>query len=67
MCNLLAFALGGLVAGVFAGFGRPVLKQTVKGGIAAKRRMEAAGQRVRGEFDNIVADARAEMDEGEEL
>ena len=66
MCNLLAFALGGLFAGVVSGFGRPVLKQTVKGGIAVKRKAEQVGHRVKGEFDSLVADAKADMEEGEE-
>jgi hypothetical protein len=65
MCNVIAFALGGVVVGFVKGFGRPVLKQTVKGGIAAKRRAEQVGQKVRGEIDNLVADARAELDDNE--
>ena len=66
MCNLFAFVFGGLFAGVVSGFGRPVLKGTVKGGIAMKRKAERAGRRVKSELDDLVADARAEMDEGEE-
>jgi len=66
MCNILAFALGGLFAGVLSGFGRPVLKQTVKGGIAVKRKAEEVGHKVKGEFNSLVADAKSELDESEE-
>ena len=62
MCNLIAFVLGGLFTGVVAGFGRPVLKETVKGGIAVKRKAEAVGKKVKSEIDSVVADAKAELD-----
>ncbi|HEY6393707.1 MAG TPA: hypothetical protein VIX89_20665 [Bryobacteraceae bacterium] len=63
MCNLIAFALGGLLAGIFSkGAGRPILKQTVKGGILAKRKAEEVGQRVKSGFNDLVADARSELD-----
>ena len=63
MCNLIVFALGGLFGGVFTkNIGRPILKGTVKGGIAVKRKAEEFGGRVKNEFNDLVADARSELD-----
>jgi hypothetical protein len=62
VCNLFAFVLGGLFAGVLGNGGRPILKKAVKTGIAAKRKVEEAGRRVKEGFNDIVADAEAELD-----
>ena len=63
MCNLIAFALGGLVVGFFSnGGGRPILKSSIKTGIAARRKAEEMGRRVKDNFNDIVADAEAELD-----
>ena len=69
--HMIAPLLIGAIAGGMAGDRkrrRPVVRSIVKGGIAAKRKLEAAGATVIAETRKLVEEARAELDQaGTEL
>lgn len=59
---LLIGAFAGGVAGK-SGRRRPIVRGLIKGGIAAKRKIQAAGSTAMAETRKLVDEARAELDQ----
>jgi hypothetical protein len=65
MHHMLGTLLIGAIAGGMAGNStrrRPIVRRLVKGGIAAKRKIEAIGAKTVAETRKIVEEARADLD-----
>jgi hypothetical protein len=65
MCCTLGALLIGAVAGKVAGdrdSRRPLVRQVVKGGMVAKRKLQAVGAATVTETQKLVAEARSELD-----
>jgi hypothetical protein len=60
---LVAAALGGVSAAGGKGKARPVLRRLVKGGIVAKRKIDAYRAAVVAETQKLVREASAELDQ----
>jgi hypothetical protein len=56
-------AASGLVLALAAPFLRPVMRSAVKGGILAGRYARQVGSNMKEEFEDIVAEAEAELDQ----
>jgi hypothetical protein len=66
MHHVIGTILIGVVAGGVAGNRdkrRPLVRKLVKGGIVAKRELQAAGATVVAETQKLVDEARAELDQ----
>lgn len=66
MHHVIGTLLIGAVAGGIAGNSgcrRPLVRRLVKGGIVAKRKLQAAGATAIAEAQKLVAEARAELDQ----
>jgi hypothetical protein len=66
MHHVIGTLLIGAVAGKVAGNRdkrRPLVRKLVKGGIVAKRKLQAAGATVIAETQKLVDEARAELDQ----
>ena len=66
MHHVIGTLLFGAVAGGVAGNRdkrRPLVRRLVKGGIMAKRKLEAAGAAAIAETQKLVNEARAELDQ----
>ena len=59
--SLVIGMVGGALAGK-RGETRPVLRNVVKGGLVAKRKITAAGFSIAGEAKKLVEEARADLD-----
>lgn len=68
MHHVIGTLLIGAVAGGVAGNRdrrRPLVRKIVKGGIVAKRKLQAAGAAAIAETQRLVDEARAELDQAE--
>ena len=66
MHHLIGTFVVGAIAGALAGRGaslRPTVRRIVKGGIVAKRKMEAVTATVRTEVEKLVDEARADLNQ----
>lgn len=56
------FLLGAASAGILKRVGRPIIREVVKGGILLGREAQTFADGVRQDWEDIVAEARAQID-----